>query len=187
MLIQTMNSIKNLSTEKETLERHISDLDRNIKNATIYAPISGRINEIRNLNIGDYALPGEQILNIIPTDATMLKAELYVDPAYIARVKIGQKVSLRFPGLPPSKYGKLEAEINIIPADYIIGSNSKPSFVVEANINKPYLITRNGEQIMLRAGIGAEGRIIIAQDKIINMFLKKLDFISSSMDTIDDI
>ncbi len=184
-LIETSDSLKQYSTERETLERRLSDLERNIKNATVTAPISGRINEIRALNKGDYVLPGEQILNIVPSDADLLKAELYIDPAYIARVKTGQKVSLRFPGLPPSKFGKLEAEVSIIPADYMLGLDSKPAFVVEAMIAEPYLTARTGERILLRAGIGAEGRIIIAQDTVMNMVLKKLDFMSSSMEVIN--
>ena len=184
-LIETTNNLKALSGDREALERRISDLERSIKNATITAPISGKINEIRALNIGDNALPGELILNIIPSDTSMLKAELYVDPSYIALVKTGHKASLRFPGLPPSKFGKLEAKINLIPADYIMGENGKPVFIVEAQIAEPYLTAKNGEKVFLRSGIGAEGRIIVAQDSVMYMILKKLDFISASMDLID--
>lgn len=183
-LIDTTNTLKTLSSEKEALERRVSDLNRNIKNATIYAPISGKINEIRALNIGDNALPGEHIVDIIPSNSTMLKVELDVDPAYIALVKTGQKVSLRFPGLPPSKYGKLEGEINLVPADYIMRQGAKPVFIVEAQIAEPYLTSKNGERIYLRAGISAEGRIITSQDTVMYMILKKLDFMSSSMDLV---
>jgi len=185
-LIETTNNLKSLFSEREVLERHLSDLERNIKNATICASISGRVNELHALNIGDNILPGEHIINIVPTDSSMLKAELYIDPSYIALVKMGQKASLRFPGLPPSKFGKLESEINLIPADFIIGENGKPVFIVEARIAEPYLTAKNKEKILLRAGIGAEGRVIVAQDKIIYMILKKLDFISASMDLIDN-
>jgi len=184
-LIETTNILKGFSGDKEMLERRLSDLDRNIKNATIRAPISGKINEIRALNIGDNVLPGELIINIIPVNASMLKAELYVDPAYIALVKVGQKATLRFPGLPPSKYGKLEIEISLVPADYMLGENAKPVFIVEAKIDEPYLTAKNGERIFLRAGISAEGRIIVAQDTVMYMILKKLDFISTSMEVFN--
>ena len=185
-LIETMNNLKTLSREQEIIERRISDLERNIKNATVRAPITGKVSEIRALNPGDYVLPGEKIMSIIPVDSSTLKAELYVNPAYVARIKTGHKVSLRFPGLPPSKFGKLEAEISIIPADFVIGQDGSPVFIVEAEIAEPYLVSRDGGKILLRAGIGAEGRVIIAQDRIMNMILSKLDFISTSMDLLDD-
>jgi multidrug efflux pump subunit AcrA (membrane-fusion protein) len=174
--IETIDNLKNLTQDKETLERHISDLERTIRNATIYAPISGRIKEVRKFNIRDYLLPGEEILTIIPPDAN-LKAELYVSPAYIAQVRIGDKVTLRFPGLPPSRFGKLDAEISLIPADYTINNGTEPVFIIEAHIKNPWLTSTKGEKIYLRSGISAQGRIILKQDTVIGMILKKLDFI----------
>jgi multidrug resistance efflux pump len=177
---QMINAIDNLNIylqSQENLERRVADLELNIKSATIYAPIDGRISEIRRLNRGDRVLTGEEIINIIPDTGGELKAELYIDPAYIARVQVGQSVSLRFPGLPPSKFGQLGAVISIIPADYTIGIDMKPAFIVEARINQPWLSGSNGEKINLRSGISAEGRVIIDHDTVIRMILRKLDFI----------
>ncbi len=178
-IIETNDGIKNLLQNKENLERRISDLEQNIRNASIYAPISGRINEYRKLNIGDNIVPGEEIIAVVP-DTTGLKAELYIEPAFIARVKTGQKAILRFPGLPPSKFGKIEAEISLIPADYVSGPNSVPVFIAEAIITEPWLVTREGERFFLRPGIGAEGRIVIDHDSVLRMILKKLDFIDET-------
>jgi multidrug resistance efflux pump len=180
--IEVMDALKSLIQNRENLERRISDLERNIRNATLYAPISGRINETRKFNLGDYLMPGEEIITIVPDNTASLKAELYIDAAYIAQITTGQKVTLRFPGLPPSKFGKLEAEITLIPADFAIGSESKPSFVVEADIREPWLRSPAGEKVYLRSGIGAVGRIIISQDTVMRMILKKLDFINESYD-----
>lgn len=179
-IIEATNNLKTLIQNKGNLERRISDLERSIRDATMYAPISGRINEYRKLNIGDNVLLGEEILTIIPDDITELKAELYIEPAYIAKVKIGQKVIIRFPGLPPSKYGKINTEISLIPADYIMGTDNKPVFIVEVKIKEPWLESTKGDKIYLRAGIGAIGRVIVDQDSILMMILKKLDFIVDS-------
>lgn len=179
-MINTMNEFQNLTLRKENLERRISDLERYIRNATIYAPISGRINELRKLNVGDKVLTGEEIFTIVPNDSRSLKAELYIEPAYIAQVEVGQKVSLLFPGLPPSKFGKLEAEITLIPADYSEGIDSEPVFIVEAHIENPWLLSPNDKKIYLRSGISAIGRVIINQDTVMRMILKKIDFISES-------
>jgi multidrug resistance efflux pump len=181
-MIETMDALKNLLQNRESLERRISDLERNIRNATIRAPITGRVNEYRRLNNGDTILPGEEIITIVPDDESSLKAELYVDPAYIAQVKTGQKATLRFPGLPPSKFGKIEAEISLIPPDFTQQSESGPVFVVEALVKTPWLTSSGGEKIYLRPGIGAVGRIIVSQDTVMRMILKKLDFINESFD-----
>ncbi|MDR1221243.1 MAG: HlyD family secretion protein [Treponema sp.] len=177
-MIEGIEMIKNLIQNQENLERRIADLERNIKNATLSAPVSGRVSETRKLNIGDYIMAGEEVIRIIPDSAEQLKVELMVDAAYIARVKIGQRATLRFPGLPPSKFGQLEATIHLIPADYTIGNGLTTYFVVEAYITEPYLVSSRGERLLLHPGVSAEGRIITEQDTVIRMLLKKLDFIN---------
>jgi multidrug resistance efflux pump len=181
-MIESLDALKSLLQNRENLERRISDLERNIRNATIRAPISGRVNEYRQLNRGDIVLPGEEIIAVVPDDGSSLKAELYVDPAYIAQVKIGQKATLRFPGLPPSKFGKIEAEVSLIPPDFAQGSGSSPVFVVEALVRTPWLVSSGGEKIYLRPGIAAAGRIIVSRDTVMRMILKKLDFINEAFD-----
>jgi multidrug resistance efflux pump len=181
-MIESMDALQSLLQNKENLERRISDLERNIRNAAVRAPISGRVNEYRQLNRGDTVLPGEEIVTVVPDNESNLKAELYVDPAYIARVKTGQTVTLRFPGLPPSKFGKIEAEVNLIPPDFTQRQDSSPVFIVEALIKTPWLTSSGGEKIYLRPGIGAMGRVIVSQDTVMRMILKKLDFINESYD-----
>jgi hypothetical protein len=109
-----------------------------------------------------------------------LKAEIYVDPAYVALVKTGQNVTLRFPGLPPSSFGKLDTTVTLIPADYTVVEDGQAVFVVEAYIPHPWLDNRRGSRQLLRPGISAEARIVIDQDTILHMVLKKLDFIDTN-------
>ena len=121
-------------------------------------------------------MAGEELFRIVPDSASSLKAEIALDPSTIARVKKGQKVKMRFPSLPPSRFGQLEGYISLIPADVKIAGNNAV-FIVEADIPNPYLIAQNGEKIFLRSGISAEGRIIIDNDTVLRMMLRKLDFI----------
>jgi multidrug resistance efflux pump len=177
-LVTAVDTLKGLMQEQENLERRTADLERNIRNATLLAPVSGRINEIRKLNSGDYVMAGEEIIHIIPDNEEYLKAQLRIDAAYVARVKVGQSVTLRFPGLPPSKFGQVKAKVDLIPADYNIGTDLTTFFLVEATVNDPWLFSSTGEKIRLQPGIGAQGRIIVDQDTAMRMFLKKLDFIN---------
>jgi len=179
-IVESTDMINALTQQRENLERRISDLERNISNATIHAPISGRVNELRRLNVGDNVIPGEEILAIIPEGETGLRVELHVDPAHIARIRAGQMVVLRFPGLPPSRYGKVETEIDLIPADVSAAHGFAPVFLVEALLEEPWLMSRNGEKAYLRAGIGASARIIIDRDTVLRMLLRRLDFIGEN-------
>lgn len=172
-----LDTKKSLQSAKNSIESRITELERAIKNSTIYAPISGRISEVTKLNIGDYLLAGEEILRIVPQNDENLKADIFVDPSYVARIKVGNPVKIKFPGLPPSRYGMVETQVQIVPPD-VTYQNGNAVFVVEAQIDSPYLIAKNGQTAKLIPGITAEGRIVTDRSTVMQMVLRKLDFIN---------
>lgn len=176
--IQTNEKVSALETERKNLESRISELERAIKNSTIYAPISGRISESKKLNTGDYILSGEEVLRIIPQNSEALLADIYVDPSYVARVKVGAPIRIKFPGLAPSRYGMVETKVSLVPPDVSVISNGQTVFVVEALIENPNLKTKQGQTAHLLPGISAEARIITDRSTAMQMVLRKLDFIN---------
>ena len=174
MAVETADALRAMTAQRESLERRVSDLERGIAGASIRAPISGRLSELRRLNPGDAVAPGEELLAIVPEAG--LRADLYIEPAHVARVRAGQKAVLRFPGLPPSRYGTLEAEIDLIPADFSLGPGGLPVFVAEAALERPWIDSPGGAA-ELRAGIGAQARIVVDRDTVLRMFLRRLDFL----------
>jgi len=175
--MQALETEKQLESTKNSLESRIAELERIIKNSTIYAPISGRISEVSKFNKGDYILAGEEILRIVPQNTEKLKAEIYIDPNYVAQIKTGDPVKIKFPGLPPSRYGMIETKISIVPPD-VTYVNGQPVFIAEAEIENPYLIAKNGQTAKLIPGITAEGRIITDRSTVMQMVLRKLDFMN---------
>ena len=179
-MLACTDSIKTLQQNTQTIERGISDLSRKIKDATVTAPISGCIDEINRVNVGDYVMAGQEILRIIPQDSESIKTELQIDPSNSARIQSGQKVSLRFPALPPSDFGQLEATISVVPAVVTLGSGNIAVFIVEAELEKSTLTAPNGEIIQLRSGMGAQARIKLSRETVLRMILHKLDFIGKA-------
>lgn len=175
--LAALDTKKALQSAKNSIESRITELERAIKNSTIYAPIGGRISEVTKLNTGDYIFAGEEILRIIPQNEEKLKAEIYIDPSYVARVKVGNPVKIKFPGLPPSRYGMAETETSIVPPD-VTYVNGQPVFIAEAEIENPYLIAKNGQTAKLIPGITAEARIITDKSTVMQMIMRKLDFIN---------
>lgn len=176
-LLSIKELIQNYEEKKQSIDSRIVTLERSIKNAHLYAPISGFIDEQNSLNVGDFILAGSDVVKIIPKDSEFLKAEIVIDSSKIAQVEIGQEVKLRFQGLPPSSFGQLYGSIKLIPADITIVSGV-PVFIVEADISEPYLYSKKGDQVKLRAGLSAEARIIVSRNSMLKMILKKLDFIN---------
>lgn len=175
--IETSDTIKKLQQNIYTLEQRNASLDRIIKNANAYAPITGRIVETRKLNAGDTVLAGEEILKIIPEGEHKLKAEIMVDPSYIASLKVGQVVHMKFPGLHASKYGYISTNVAMIPADATVTKDGSMIFIIEAAVNEPYLISSSGEKLYLQPGISASARIIVDRSSVMQMIFRRLDLI----------
>lgn len=176
--IQTNEKVASLKIERNNIETRLSELERAIKNSTIYAPISGRISEVTKRNRGDYILAGEEVLKIVPQDGDSLRADVYVDSSYIARVKVGDPIRIKFPGLAPSRYGMVETEVSLVPPDVTLSQSGQAFFVVEAVIDNPYLSTKQGQIAKLLPGISAEARIVTDRSTALQMVLRKLDFIN---------
>ncbi len=176
--IQTNEKVASLKIERNNIETRLSELERAIKNSTIYAPISGRISEVTKRNKGDYILAGEEVLKIVPQDGDSLRADVYVDSSYIARVKVGDPIRIKFPGLAPSRYGMVETKVSLVPPDVTLSQSGQAFFVVEAVIDNPYLSTKQGQIAKLLPGISAEARIVTDRSTALQMVLRKLDFIN---------
>lgn len=176
--IQALEQKKQLQAANSSVESRISELERAVKNSTIYAPISGRVSEVKKVNVGDYILSGEEIARIIPQNSESLKAELYINPSHIARVKVGNPVKIKFPGLPPSRYGMTETEISLVPPDVSLNNSGQPVFIAEAVIHEPELKTKHAQTAMLIPGMTAEARIITDRSTVLQMILRKLDFMN---------
>ena len=175
-IIQLKKNIQSCTEKIKSLELRIVALESEINKMSVYAPIDGYISETVQLNDGDYIFSGTEILRIIPDELSRLKAEIVVDAAKVARIRKGQMVRLRFPGLPPSKFGQIQAEITLIPSDLTLSSNN-PVFILEAEINNPFLTSNDGRVINLRSGLSAEARITVDTDSALRMILRKLDFV----------
>ncbi len=167
---------KQLLLKKDMLESKKADLERKIKNSTIYAPITGRITEVRKLNIGDYILSGEEIVRIVPQNDNCLKAEIFIEPCSIVNLKLGDTVKIKCQGLPPSNFGLLKTKINVIPPD-VSTINGQNIYIVEAIVEPAFLQNRSGKTIKLFPGITGEARIVTTQTTFFKMMLKKFDFI----------
>ena len=162
--------------EMQNALTRLAAVEESVRNACILAPIDGTVDMLVQLNTGDFVFSGTELLRIIPSGETSLKAEIVLDAAHIARVKNNQEAKLRFPGLPPSQFGQATARISLIPADMSVVDNA-PVFAVEADIVDSFLQASTGEKIALRPGLSAEARIIVARDSVFKMLLRKLDFV----------
>jgi RND family efflux transporter MFP subunit len=111
-------------TQKESLEKQLKTLQSQIDLTVIKSPINGVVDDI-NVKIGEMASPGFTGIRVV--NLSNIKVVAKVSDNYIAKVKKGQSVIVRF---PDANY-EITAPVSFVSS--VIGANR--SFNVEVKVN----------------------------------------------------
>lgn len=163
-------------TEKlQNIQEQIIQLNKEIENSQVYAPISGYINELSKIRRGDYLYAGTDILTIIPPTDN-LKCIANISSSNISKVKIGQEVIVQIDDLPWTRYGKLIGIVSLIPSDVIKTQDLSAENVlpIEIQLSQNYLQDRKKEKTFLHVGSSANVKIKVSKYTVFQKFLQSL-------------
>lgn len=163
-------------TEKlQIIRKEIMQLNKEIENSQVYAPISGYINNSYKIRNGDYLYAGTDILTIIPI-TNNIKCIANLSSSNISKIKVGQEAIVQIDDLPWTKYGKLKGIVSLIPTDVVkIQEFSTKNFLpVEIQLSQNFLQDRKKEKIFLHIGSSANVKIKVSENTIFQKFLQSL-------------
>lgn len=140
--------------------------------ARIRSPIRGIVNRIHRSTLGGLARSGEELIEIVPLDDTLL-VEAYVRPEDIAFLHAGQPVKVKITAYDFARYGGLDGEIIRIGADTITRSerNDEEVFVVEIRTSNTMLDAR-GIAVEIIPGMIAEVDILSGRKSVMDYVLQ---------------
>lgn len=170
-----LNEIKNLLYENQ---QNLTKLDNQYLFLEIKAPMSGYVQEISSLNVGDYLEVNSKVLNIIPNDNENFRVEIRITPKDMGKIMIGQKVKYRLSAFPYFEYRGAEGVITSVDPDIRTTTEGNNVFYsVYADIDRINFSNRQGETFSIRVGLETDVRIVMDRKPIIYFILKKLDFL----------
>ena len=172
MLSWIAESIKSNEANIISIEKQIDDIELNIRNAEVIAPIDGTVNMYADLSPADLVQSGQTIATIIPDTKGAYKLTMYLSSADISETEIGQSVRLRFAAYPYQEYGELAGTVKSISTDVRSSENGMSYYVAEVSIDDTL-------GLELISGMECEARVVTKQRKIIYWLLEKLDFIDN--------
>ena len=174
-IILELNDKTNLLYEKQ---QNLTKLDNQYIFLEIKAPMSGYVQEISSLNVGDYLESNSKVLNIIPNDNENFRVEIRIAPKDMGKIIIGQKVKYRLSAFPYFEYKGAEGFITSIDPDIrALEENGGIFYSVYADIDRVNFSNRQGDSFPIRAGLETDVRIVLERKPIIYFILKKLDFL----------
>ncbi len=115
-----------------------SGLSDRVKQTEIRSPVKGTVKQLYFHTIGGVVLPGKEIIEIVPTDDTLL-LEVRVRPQDIAFLVPGQKAMVKFTAYDFVVYGGLDGVLEQIGADTVLDEDGHPFYEVTVRTTKSSL------------------------------------------------
>jgi len=176
-LAQLENSKKNLITTKLNLEQQIEKTKNTYSYLEVKAPVSGYVQEITQLNPGDYVFANQKILKIIPTENNEFRVQLSVPSKDIGEIREGIDVKYRLTAFPFFEFRGAEGKIISIDPDIRQNDSKQFVYLVYSDIDKTSFKNYAGEEYPLRSGIEVDARIVMNKIQLLSFIFRKMGYI----------
>lgn len=132
---ETQETLNVLQAQVQQAQAALDLAKAQFANGTIVSPISGIISA-KNINIGELASPGDNLVSVVNVDSLYINASL---PAgLIGSVKVGQKVVVKVSEIPDKEFS---GEISVV--DPVIDSRSR-TVLVKVNLDNSDAVLKSG-------------------------------------------
>ncbi|MCL2728175.1 MAG: HlyD family secretion protein [Bacteroidales bacterium] len=140
---------------------------------TIVASVSGSIQQLSGLSVGNYIAEGEIFMEISPEGN--LYAECYVTPHDIGLIQIGQKATIQVDAFNYNQWGMLSAHVTEIAHDVIFFDGIQPFYKVLCITHEKHLSLKNGYTGSLKKGMTFSVRFKVTQRTLSQWLFDKMD------------
>ena len=158
--------------ELERINANISTLKDKVKRTDVYSPTNGIIQKVFFNTIGGVIKPGENLIEIVPTDDTLL-IETKVKPADIAFIFYKQEAKVKFTAYDYAIYGGLDGNVIKIGADTEIDEDKNSFYTVYIQTNENHL-TRENKQLPIIPGMVVNVDILTGKKSVLDYILKPI-------------
>jgi multidrug resistance efflux pump len=126
----------------------------------LLASTDGKLIYLKNIQANQQLRNGENLFYVLP-NATQAFGEMFVGQYNIGKIKVGQRVILKFDGYPYQEFGTMDAKIASI-SDIPIDSVYKIKVLLPSN----QLVTYN-KNVQIKVGMTASGEIVTEDLRLI--------------------
>lgn len=153
---------------KENSEALADQIDRTI----VRSPIHGVIQKLYVNTIGGVIQPGEDLVEIVPTD-DVLWLEVKIKPSDIAFIYPGQKAVVKVSAYDFAIYGSLEGEVVHISADTTQDEKGNVFYTIHIKTKKNYLGTES-KPLKIIPGMTVNVDIMTGKKSVLDYILKPI-------------
>lgn len=143
-----------------------------VRRTEVRAPLRGTIKQIKINTIGGVVQPGQDILEIVPLEDTLL-LEAHIKPSDIAFIRPGLPATIKITAYDFSIYGGLKGEVEDISADTITNERGESFYRVRVRTHKNHLGT-DEHPLVIIPGMTAEIDVLTGRKTVLHYLMKPL-------------
>ncbi len=177
-ILEIEKKINKLKDNNLTNKIEIVNIRTKLSNYKISAPISGKVQFLKNFNKGDYIPPGNKILKIIPNKKQNYYVELLIKNKDILRIEKNDKVRYRISSYPYKEFGVAEGRILKINSVATRVNDKNHVYKIKASITNYLSKGANIIDVNYKNGMITKASIVADKRKILYYVLEKIDFIN---------
>lgn len=137
-------------------------------NYCLQSPIEGKITFTKYWNVNQYITAGEEVFSVIPGKEEELVGKALLPVQRSGKVKVGQRVIVRFANYPDQEFGIVNGRVSVI--SQVPQDNN---YVVEIMFPSG-LITNYGKQLPVSHEMQATAEIVTEELRLIERFFQPL-------------
>lgn len=161
-----------VNTEITQSKSQIADLQRQIAQRVLRAPIGGTVLQMPYKQPKSFVQNGQLIAQVAPQGASLvLKTQMPIQESGF--LKVGMPVKVKFDAYPFQDYGIVSGQIQWISPDSKVtesGGNKVENFEVNVVLDRGYIQGRN-KRINLQMGQTATAEIVVRQRQVVDFIL----------------
>jgi HlyD family secretion protein len=161
-----------LNQQNIELTSNIIQLEKEICQYVILAPISGTLVQVAGFQKGNFISPSQNLAYISSNNA--LLAECYISPSDIAYIQQNQAVSFQFDAFNYSDWGMIQGKVKEVLSDVVL-IDQKPMFRVRCTLNKSTLQLKSGYQGSIQKGLTLTARFQLNRRSLWQLLFDKVD------------
>lgn len=177
--------LQDLQTEIARTQEELNAVEQNRRQredqlayTDLAAPTDGIVKNVRLTTIGAVLHPGDEMLQIVPTDDELI-VEAKVRPADIGFIRVGQSASVKFDAYDYSIYGSASGKVNYISPDTLSDPGERGAeqsyYRVHLQVDASQMRPRGaGEKIELQPGMVATVEIKTGDSTVLHYLLKPI-------------
>lgn len=168
-----------LLTEATQLQSQLSTLEEELAKATdidakhiLYAPVSGRVQELAVNTVGGVVTEAQQLMLVVP-DEEQLEVEVFLENKDIGFVHENMPAEIKIHTFPFTKYGVIDAQVLNVSNDAIVDENQGLIYSMQLRMAKNQLLV-DGRMVNLIPGMAVTAEVKTGQRRLIEFFLAPL-------------